>query len=82
MAQRNNQLIEGWVDTWAAYLFDIGFRVEGDRDTFRQLFFSLCNKLSSSQLRRKSATPKLGLTEVNKTCSAYSPTVFCSCRDE
>lgn len=45
MAQRSDALVEGGVNTWPAYLVDLGFGIEWDRDGVVQLLFRLRNEL-------------------------------------
>lgn len=46
MAQGNDELVESRVHARAAYLVNLGFRVEGSGNAFVQLFFSLRNELN------------------------------------
>jgi hypothetical protein len=51
MAQGNDELVESRVHARAAYLVNLGFRVEGSGNAFVQLFFGLRNERSKEHVQ-------------------------------
>jgi hypothetical protein len=76
MAQRCNELIERRVHARPTYVLYLRLWIEGGSNALVNLLLRLGNKLNVCE-RRTESTGSL-LTDVNKTCRAYSPTVFVS----
>jgi hypothetical protein len=78
MAQSRNQLVECRVYTKSTYLFYLRFGVKGYGYALVYFFFGLGNELKGNLLGRLRWVGFGGLTDVNNTCKAYSPTVLTS----
>lgn len=77
MPKSHNELVKGWIYTGATYSFNVRLRLEWNGYAFGQLFLGLGDELCLVLAPFRNDEHAIR-TDVNSTCSAYSPTVFCS----